>query len=456
MVGHWISVAAALAWLSAGEAAVASLQGFQGTWLEEQNRYSWNQDEDYFITWEAPPLSSAAAPRARAGFNMSATEAVLASGPLSVLYALTVCETHGALGKLLRKAYKTRSLNLHVIGVNTSLEPAMDWDKLLVGPVPHELHPILEAYGLPRAPFKGMKVHVLFSYSGRSNDIHLTARQRGPFTRGYSEEFVEGLYHMAVAETPDLVVAINPGFAHYPAAWWPTLRKLHASDTPIVATGYSNSFRDGVNRGSAGPVYKMLASTGMTVPPSKAKPCTSLRGCLQQTLEPREKLAAIELHSVAQLAPAGSGNADSEPTRSTDPLPTQCLAKPLQSVKVDTVCADLDGNALIADRAGFAVRLSSRQPFFYCDAPAQGLCSSSAAISVFEPRADALEVEHEQVPTSLVRDDLMKMVDCHTHKKPSSPHCLKQYIVALSSNYLTEQPLITEVLNRAVQACNSE
>eukprot|EP00971_Amphidinium_carterae_P238760 4739625-Amphidinium_carterae.1 len=79
------------------------------------------------------------------------------------------------------------------------------------------------------------------------------------------------------------------------------------------------------------------------------------------------------------------------------------------------------------------------------------------------------------------------MVDCHTHKKPSSPHCLKQYIVALSSNYLTEQPLITEVcctlciastkliaciavgsyaciasieqrkvLNRAVQACNSE
>jgi len=446
MVGHIISVAAILAVLSVGQAAVASLEGFQGTWLEDLNRYSWKQDEDYFITWEAPPARHGAHAR-RDGFNMSATEAVLTSGPLSVLYALTMCESHGSLAKLLQKAYQTRSLNLHIVGVNASLEPAMDWDKLLVGPVPHDLQPVLEAYGLPRAPFKGMKVHIVFSYSGRSNDIHLTARQRGPFTAGYSEEFVEGLYHEAVADKPDLVVAINPGFAHYPAVWWPTLRKLHASNTPIVATGYSNSFLDGVSRGSAGPVYRMIASAG----PTKARPCTSLRGCLQQTLEPRETLAAIELHSIAQLPPADSG-----PAQSKEILATQCLAKPLQSVEVDSVCADLDGNALIADRAGFGVRLSTRQPFFYCDAPAEGLCSSSAVLSIFEPRAEAGQVDHDEVPLSLMRDDLMKMIDCHSHKSTSVPHCLKQYIVALSSRYLMEQPRITEVLNRAVQACNSE
>merc|ERR1712070_273658 len=105
---------------------------------------------------------------------------------------------------------------------------------------------MISFFGLPEAPFAGLNVSLLLNTESNRKSLETKEegwRKRwGPFWRGYSEMHKNGLYHEIVNETPDLVVALNPGFVHYPTKWWPTLQHLRQFGVPIIATGYANAF----------------------------------------------------------------------------------------------------------------------------------------------------------------------------------------------------------------------
>merc|ERR1719326_1140317 len=56
-----------------------------------------------------------------------------------------------------------------------------------------------------------------------------------------------------------------------------------------------------------------------------------------------------------------------------------------------TLCSDREGNALVADQAGFAVLTAVRNPFVFCNSPSTVFtttnCQGSEVLSVFQPRA---------------------------------------------------------------------
>jgi hypothetical protein len=358
--------------------------GFQGTWQQQSQSFAWSRENDFLLTWDLPTSMMQ--------INITASDAVQANGPLTLLHAIGTCQT-GALASFLQKARESQKVSLHLVGVNSSLEPAMEWDRFLMGPLLEKHRRLVEAFNLPVTPFAGMTVSLLFSGTNRAVDTMQEVKRSGPFPEGYSESFVSGLYHSVVDEIPDLVLAINPGFAIYPSAWWPTLNKLHFLQVPIVATGYSGAFS--ANKASnIRKIYEHHRSflpelEGQNLHLSK-RPCRNLKECLR-TWSSQGKVKVHELMG--------------DSTRTT---PTQQCQEEASTDEVRSVCGDLDGNAFLATRAGYKVRLSTHQPFAYCDEPARNFCQSSAVVSIFEPgRVNSESFDKDQgVPATLLRDDL--------------------------------------------------
>merc|ERR1719446_1552524 len=113
----------------------------------------------------------------------------------------------------------------------------MPWKEFLCGPLSERNRELVDAFGLPHTPLAGVRLSFLFN--GDLVSKHPHRQHHGVmFTAVQSS----GLYHHTLHEVPDLVMAINPGFAHYAQNWWPTLRRLHDLKVPILATGFGQSF----------------------------------------------------------------------------------------------------------------------------------------------------------------------------------------------------------------------
>jgi hypothetical protein len=386
------------------------------------------------LTWDMPGT--------RQQLNITASDAVQANGPLTLLHAIGLCQQSGALALFMRKARDNQQVCLHIVGVNASLEPAMEWDRFLVGPLLPKHRRLVEAFNLPVTPFVGMTVSVLFSSNNRSKDEQRDVRRLGPFPDGYSERFSSGLYHSTVDETPDLVLAINPGFSLYPTGWWPTLRKLQSLQVPIIATGYSGAFDIGANSNIRA-VYEHQRSLSPQLDGDKLRlpgpKCKTLIGCLR-SLTSRGN---IKLHQFsASLA---------------NPMPSfnQECRDYSPSLNAQTVCSDLDGNAYLASKIGYKVRLASHQPFAYCDDPGLKHCQSSAVVSVFEPGDAVTESPEgdESVPAEVIRDDLYRMMRCHSNLHSRTRMCMESLIQQQSAEQLRQRFVMTHLLNTVLNSC---
>merc|ERR1712014_12818 len=116
-----------------------------------------------------------------------------------------------------------------------------------------------------------------------------------------------------------------------------------------------------------------------------------------------------------------------------------------------SVCGDLDGNAFLATKAGYKVRFSTHQPFAYCDEPSRQYCQSSAVVSIFEPDnvAAGSYDEGQIIPASILRDDLYRMMSCHSQMHSRTQRCMEAYIEERSDQDLRQQFVLTQVLNSA-------
>jgi hypothetical protein len=407
-------------------------RGFQGEWLEKTHRFSWNRQKDFLLTWDAASSEK--------HVNVTASDAVRANGPLTLLYVLSMCKGNGAMASFLDAVAQRKKVHLHVIGVNPSLEPAMDWDHFLVGPLTQQEHRLVDAFNLPITPFAGMNISLLFSADDRVHKGQKYAVRGHAFPRGYSESYHTGLYHLSVNQAPDLVLAINPGFALYPGTWWPTLKKLQLLRIPIVATGYSGAFGLG-GASSIRAVYEhdsrmrpQIAAGKLQLPSSH---CGSLRGCLQRFASE----GAVKVHRL-EGAPVNRGDSNSMQCGEAGP-----------TLEANTVCSDLNGNTFLAERAGYRAVLAIQQPFAYCDSPGLEQCQSSAVVSVFEPSHTEASHHSGKVPADLVREDLHKMMACHERMHTRTQHCMADFIQEQPDEFLQKAVLMTEVLNSALSHC---
>merc|ERR1719401_738330 len=125
--------------------------------------------------------------------------------------------------------------------------------------------------------------------------------------------------------------------------------------------------------------------------------------------------------------------------------------------EVTSVCGDLDGNAFLATRAGYKVRLSTHQPFAYCDEPSLRYCQSSAVVSIFEPDSVAAGSYNEDpiIPDNVLRDDLYKMMRCHSQMHSRTRRCMEGYIQDRSGEELRQNFVLTQILNSALNDCES-
>lgn len=322
------------------------------------------EEKKYVLTWEVPPASVTAAGQQRRLINVTNAEARHATGPLTLLLALRLSAENGALKSFMSKARRTGRARIHLLGVKRALEARMLWERFLVGPLSARDRHLVDTFELPRTPLAGLRVSLLFNGDALSSDV--PRHHRGA---KFTEAQTPGLYHLSVKEVPDLVMAINPGFAHYVQNWWPTLRRLERLRVPILATGFGQSF-------SPGSALRALFRAG----------------------GPRERLRmkAVELYTPAGTLEGGS------------PTPGEGA--------LGTVCSDREGNALVASEAGYAVRAVTRNPFVFCEASTTGHlnCQGSEVLSVLQPRWPRPR-KHipERAPSALVRKILRESLPCY-------------------------------------------
>lgn len=259
----------------------------------------------------------------------------------------------------------------------------MLWKRFLTGPLSERDRELVDIFGLPHTPLAGVRLSFLFNGNLLSKQTH-HQHQGQEFT---SVE-TPGLYHRTVEEVPDLVIAINPGFAHYAQNWWPTLRRLHSLQVPILATGFSQSFVPG---NAVHALYKLHG------PPGK-----------------RQEKAMKLFHA---KAPKGQKK---------------------------NICSDRDGNALVTRKAGYVVAKSARNPFIFCHAPNPDggfpwsfTCDGSAVFSLFQSRQlQPAELIPMKLPPSLKMQILRASLPCYPvwvrHR-----HCMERHLARMPHHRLT-------------------
>ena len=273
------------------------------SWQPASRQYRWKNDTDFLYTWSAttpstPEGAQADAERtSRLAVNLTATEATLASGPLSLLLGLRECGAY--CRDLLREVEKeNRPVRLHLIGVNPALEPNMLWDEFLVGGAPAEsaLPPVYEKKLLTAFPFlknyvgilKKTGVTLLFSGCCGNDPEHKHVPQKK------NRQYKWGGGYDGEGEAPDLVFFGNPGFTHYPQRWSKALVKLaNQKHAPLISTGYGkNSFCGG--SGARGSFAER--NSGKVLTAAVYKTCSSKdKGAASKTNSSKDKGAASKV-----------------------------------------------------------------------------------------------------------------------------------------------------------------
>lgn len=333
-----------------------------GVWNAEKQRFEFEPNKDFLYTWEASGSER---------INVTASDATQASGPLSLLSVLQRSEAEaGTLASRVKNAHRAGHLQVHLIGVDPTLEPMMLWHEFLAGPLPPEFQRIAKAFRLPVARFAGMNISLLFNcYSCK-----WLAKRRAQFPPGYSEAYVSGAYHDVVSEIPDLVFMGNPGLAHYPQAWGKTLKELRLKGIPIIATGYGTNTYTGPYA-AMDTIYK------------------------SDYILTANHAAGLNIH--------------------------HCKNMPILELEGGTLCGDMAANSFVADKMGYRVQLAERNPFSYCDNPSICWCDSSTVISLLEPKP---AVHQDVDPNALLyRDVALKSAGCFS-VKDSVLSCMKNEI----------------------------
>eukprot|EP00746_Dinoflagellata_sp_MGD_P001671 gnl/MRDRNA2_/MRDRNA2_103169_c0_seq1.p1 gnl/MRDRNA2_/MRDRNA2_103169_c0~~gnl/MRDRNA2_/MRDRNA2_103169_c0_seq1.p1 ORF type:complete len:465 (+),score=66.25 gnl/MRDRNA2_/MRDRNA2_103169_c0_seq1:94-1488(+) len=406
---------------------------------DDGERASSEEPDAFVLTWEVPTVLQASSGMSilesqhnlKRWINVTALEARQMTGPLTVLLALRICEGATVLSPIFEKARGRGKIHIHLLGVQDKIEPQMAWKRFLVGPLTDRDRHLLDVFGLPHTPLAGVNVSLLFN----GNEFDSTAtKQRGVFT----EMHKVGLYHQAVKEVPDLAIALNPGFPHYLGNWWPTLRRLWHSQVPILATGYGHSF----GTGFAVPALYNLGydSNGRT----KSTP-------LLATQEP-----------VAQTLPDSNSNARCANSTAFVGLPK----------KDPTVCSDREGNALVADHAGFAVQVEIRNPFVFCSPPGTSTstsvnCQGSEVLSLFRPTSDVLasksnldthrKKDREEIPSMLASQIMQRSLTCTPFFKENR-RCIERHLQKIGKKPLPRKARvwIDEYLLDITETCEEE
>lgn len=372
---------------------------------EEGNEESNEYVPPFLLTWEVPAALRASRgvsvleshQRSKRWINVTAREARHMSGPLTVLLALQTCDGASALKPIVEKVRQRGQARIHLIGVQGNLEPRMAWKRLLVGPLTDRDRFIVDTFGLPRTPLAGVKVSFLFNGEYLSDDLSMAPKNH----RMFAETFTSGVYHKKVKEVPDLAVTINPGFPFYLGNWWPTLRRLWHSQVPIVATGYGHSYRNGFAIPALYNLGYDAEENGMENQTlSMAQPHSDVdTGSLEEVqLEQKYQALQVELHEteaeLEQLQRKRAAELIETDVKCADSKGFVGLPK-----KSATLCGDREGNALVMDWAGFAELVAVRNPFVFCNSPAEASittnCQGSEVLSVFQPQKRMDRIRHQ-------------------------------------------------------------
>jgi len=407
-----------------------------------EERWVAREEEDadapppYVLTWEVPAalrapqgVSVLEAQRKR-WINVTALEARRMTGPLTLLLALRLCEGAKTIKPILEKARQRGQAHIHVLGVQDNLEPWMAWKQFLVGPLSTRDRLLVDFFGLPRTPLAGVNVSLLF------NGDELSSHAPGD-SGTFTERRTSGVYHKRVKDVPDLVVALNPGFPFYLGNWWPTLRRLWHLHVPIVATGYGHNMRNGF----AIPALYNLGYDAEDDSAVQRKVTASLQ-------------SNVSIAQTMELPPANITCAESK----------DFVGLPENNA---TVCSDREGNALVADHAGFDVLAAVRNPFVFCNSPSTHEtttnCQGSEVLSMLQPRAGgadalALSSEEEEMPPSALAYRIMhRTLTCYSYYTQNRA-CIERRLQRRSRKRLPRNARlrVQDYLAKLADACEDE
>eukprot|EP00930_Biecheleria_cincta_P055416 TRINITY_DN41736_c0_g1_i1.p1 TRINITY_DN41736_c0_g1~~TRINITY_DN41736_c0_g1_i1.p1 ORF type:complete len:498 (+),score=71.18 TRINITY_DN41736_c0_g1_i1:142-1635(+) len=402
----------------------------RGSWSEDQKsfHYAKSTESDLLFTWTL----------GRTSFNVTATEAMKWAGPLTLLEALQEC-SQGVLAEILPGALLSGNFVLHVIGVSGALEPMMDWDHFLVGPLTTREALIVKAFALPVTPFAGTRVSLLFNKYENSDLV----KRKAAFPEGYVEQYAFGTYHEAVKDVPDLVLALNPGFAHYPQIWWATLKHLATNRVPLVATGYGETMRT---------VFEFFPNIA-SIDEHSQLPEAWLNNSYPVALLSVPGGAPMSLARTSHVSNYVDATGDLAYRKHVFPIPTGRETGPfvnfcnrssnadvaeMSSVldeewpDVSGVCSDLNGTFFLGRRAGYAIQFSSQNVFQYCDdSPIHAECASNGVMMILKPAESATRsFQNIPLPANIFEETMMSALRCALLDYPALVACVERRLLA--------------------------
>jgi len=403
-----------------------------GNWSADQKAfvYSYISDTELLYTWTSGTES----------LNVTNTEAMKWAGPLTFLQALQSC-SQGSLASAISHARQRGKLTLHLIGVGGALEPMMDWDHFLVGPLSQREELVVKTFGLQPTPFAGMQVSLTFNEFEDSKHV----ARKSMFPPGYSEGFVFGKYHEVVKDVPDIVLAINPGFAHYPTSWWPTLHHLATKQVPVVASGYGETMQSVIEYFPS--VAGLLESSDhVRLPEGRVNhtyPFAILRGPGGGALSIPSKTDVWDyVNTAGQLAyrrhvfAAPTGHENGIFVNLCNRPATSLVAQDSEDISeagLDDggICSDLNGTIFLGRQAGYKVQYSARSAFQYCDhIPFDAECDANGVIALLEPNPQATTSAPGTPPANLFGETMMKALGCSLLTHQELTECVQRLLLA--------------------------
>lgn len=361
--------------------------------------------------------------------NVTGEEALRLSGPLALLWALRLQEQNdfqGSLQKAVTAARQAGSLRLWLLGANSTLEPQMAWEELLMGPLPASSGRVVEAFNVQAAPFAGESVSVVFCNPFTVPDRTLPVAK----TAAFRQEF-RTTCSLEVDDVPHLAMALHPGLAKYPESWAITLKELALQGVPLLVIDTGDT---------AGRYYEFHES----VHPEDNSEGLQLPGDWKLLRQERrffrtekfpggigemrllEQVKAVHTDASGRSAVAHSLASLREATYYADDgrflgrgehfqgLPS--TEKPWQGQAVQEwpqVCSDSEGTLFMGRKLGFVVGLLAVSPFHYCEN--FPLCQSSRIMTVLEPMS-VFNPDLEQPVHGHFHDVASKAVNCYSEE----------------------------------------
>lgn len=426
---------------------------FAGHW--HKSGLSWPEEEKtgekhaFILTWGAG--SSGATP-----LNVSEAAAVKAAGPLTLLRVLQLhgSDPKSAFAKVIKEARRVGRVRLHILGVSKRLEPVMAWDKFLMGPLGDEEKHLVKAFDLPKTPFAGMEVSIIFNGMKDQRDKEFSKeelrRLRGTFAPGYHEEFRGGEYHEVVNEIPDFAMAMNAGLAHYPTTWYPTISLLRRQQVPVIVTGYG---------GHLGHIYEYDQRLVPKFNGDSLQLPNLPRSDKWTVTKVQEHFPGFELAggSDARIKMKEFKDDDGHYIESRHLLSLDNDANAgisallvgggggLESKHNQAACSDAQGTLYMAGRTDFDVKLAAKNPFTFCDPNHDMHCNANGVVVLLEPGKRAASEISREPPQGLFHDALSKFVPCFPHKVQ---RCLTKHLSKWDG-----LSLIDDFFDKAIKAC---